>query len=123
MIHDDGQFDQWTRIVRQLLCEKLAVRLEADRRDVGEYSGPGITDLGVIVGFKDPDFVRRFGVFLDKVTDEDIWNLTRELPWKRTVYDGVTKEARIGRLLQLYDHIRLAPDGKTGLAHFDEWEP
>ena len=112
MRDDEETVEQLFMMVRTVLCDKLAARLEAVRRDVGKFSGPGFTDLGVIVGFQDAEFVNHFGLDLNKVTDEDIWNLTHELP---------RQPSRTQALLRLYEHIEAASEGETGLGYFDEW--
>ena len=89
-------------------------RLAPVIRDVGKNSRPGFTDLGMVTGVEDPDFVERFGSSLDKVTDADIAALTLYLP---------AQECLVMALGKLAEHIGAAPEGKTGLPYFDEWEP
>ena len=103
------------RAIRAELTRKLRQsRLAPLMRDVGRDSRPGFTDLGVVTGFKELDFVERFGSFLDKVTDADIATLTLYLP---------RQESLVMSLGKLAEHVGAAPEGKTGLPYFDEWKP
>ena len=111
--YDQETIRELTRMIREILVTKLASKLDPVIR--GRYSTPDITFLGKVVGHKDPAFVSRFGADLEKVTDEDIWRLMRYLP--------SSQPTRVQALLQLYEYIESAPEGKTGLAFFDEWEP
>ena len=103
------------RAVRGELIRKLRQsRLGPVMRDVGKNSRPEFTDLGVVTGMKDPDFVGRFGASLDKVTDADIAALTLYLP---------EQESLVMALGKLAGHIDAASEGKTGLPYLDEWNP
>ena len=66
-----------------------------------------------MTGFKDQNFINRFGSSLEKVEDADIAALTLNLP----------PESLMASLGKLVEHIGKAPEGKTGLPYFDEWEP
>ena len=83
-------------------------------RDVGKNSQPGFTDLGVVAGAEEPDFVKRFGSSLDKVTDADIAALTLYLPVQESLVMALGKLAR---------HIEAASEGKTGFPYLNEWKP
>ena len=103
------------RAIRGELIGKLRQsRLAPVMKDVGKNSRSGFTDLGVVTGMKDPDFVARFGASLDKVNDADIAALTLYLP------EQVSLVMALGKLAE---HIGAAPEGKTGLPYLDEWEP
>ena len=65
-------------------------------------------------GVKDQEFGRRFGWSLGKVGDADIAALILYLEPEATLG---------GALGKLYEHIRSAPEGETGLPYFDEWMP
>lgn len=102
------------RAVRGELVGKLRQsRLAPLMRDVGKNTRPGFTDLGVVTGMKDPDFVGRFGASLNKVTDADIAALTLYLP---------VEESLVMALGKLSRHIDAAPEGKTGLPYLDAWK-
>ena len=101
--------------IRGELTRKLRrSRLAPVIRDVGRNSKPGFTDLGVVTGFEERDFIERFGASLDKVTDADIAALTLYLP---------RHESLVMALGKLAEHTEAAPEGKTGLPYFDEWKP
>lgn len=103
------------REVHRTLTEKLRpFRLAPVMNDVGKNSRPGFTDLGIVSGFKDPEFIGRFGTALEKVEDSDIAALTLYLP---------AQDSLVMALGKLAEHIEAAPDGKTGLPYFDEWTP
>ena len=103
------------RAIRRALTEKLRQsRLAPIMKDVGKNSRPGFTDLGVVSGLKDPDFIGRFGASLEKVEDADIAALTLYLP---------PQDSLVMTLGKLAEHIEEAPEGKTGLPYFDEWTP
>ena len=51
---------------------------------------------------------------MDKVNDADIAALTLYL---------LPRESWVMALGQLAEHIQQAPEGKTGLPYFDEWQP
>ena len=103
------------RAIRGALTRKLRKsRLAPVMRDVGRNSRPGFTDLGVVPGFTDRDFVDRFGSSLDKVVDAYIAALTLYLP---------PQESQVMELGKLAEHIEAAAEGKTGLPYFDEWKP
>ena len=101
--------------LRGALAERLRPsRLAPVMKDVGKNSRPGFTDLGIVSGFKDPEFIGRFGTALEKVEDSDIAALTLHLPMQDSMSMALGK---------LAEHIEAAPDGKTGLPYFDEWTP
>ena len=83
-------------------------------KDVGKNSRPGFTDLGIVSGFKDPEFIGRFGTALEKVEDSDITALTLHLP---------PQDSLVMALVKLAEHIAAAPEGKTCIPYFDEWTP
>ena len=100
--------------IRDALTKKLRhSRLAPLMRDVGRHSGPGFTDLGVVTGFEEQDFVNRFGSSLQKVEDADIAALTFYLR---------PQESLMMSLGKLAEHISAAPEGKTGLPYFDDWK-
>ena len=100
---------------RRALTRKLRQsRLAPIMKDVGKNSRPGFADLGVVTGFKDPDFIGRFGTSLEKVEDADIAALTLYLP---------PQDSLVMALGKLAEHIEEAPEGKTRLPYFDEWTP
>ena len=103
------------REIRRALTEKLRPsRLAPVMKDVGKNSRPGFTDLGIVSGLKDQEFIGRFGTALEKVDDADIAALTLHLP---------LEDSLVMALGKLAEHIAAAPDGKTGLPYFDEWTP
>ena len=111
---DEETLSELHRAIRGELIRKLRQsRLAPVMGDVGKDSRPGFTDLGVVTGVKDPDFVGRFGLSLDEVTDADIAALTLYLPEQETLVMALGK---------LAGHIGAAPEGKTGLPYLDEWE-
>ena len=112
---DSEILNELYRAIRSELTRKLSQsRLAPVMRDVGRNSRPGFADLGVVTGFEEPDFIGRFGTSLDKVTDADIAALPLYLS---------TQESLVMSLGKLAEHIRAAPEGKTGLPYFDDWKP
>ena len=113
-LHRDVLADFY-RATRDVLSKKLRQsRLAPVMKDVGKNSRPGFTDLGVVTGFEDRDFVNRFGASLQKVEDADIAVLTLYLP---------PQDSLMASLGELVEHVGAAPEGKTGLPYFDEWVP
>lgn len=107
--------DEFYMSIRRELIRKLREsRLAPVMKDVGKDSLAGFTDLGVVSGFKDQEFVNRFGSSLDKVVDADIAALTLYLP---------QQESPVMALGKLAEHIEATPEGKTGFPYFDEWKP
>ena len=103
------------KAIRRELTRKLREsRLAPVTKDLDEDSRSGLTDFPVMTGMRDPDFARRFGASLDKVTDADLAALTLYLP---------EQESLMMALGKLAGYIDAAPEGKTGLPYLDEWEP
>ena len=112
---DSEILNELYRAIRNELTTKLRQsRLAPLMKDVGRNSRPGFTDLGVVTGFKEPDFIGRFGTSLDKVENADIAELTLYL---------TSQESLAMSLGRLAEYVRTAPEGKTGLPYFDEWKP
>ena len=112
---DSEILNAFYRAIRGELTRNLRQsRLAPIMRDVGRNSRPGFTDLGIVTGSEEPDFVERFGTHLDKVEDADIAALTLYLP---------PQESLVMSLGELARHIDAAPEGMTGLPYFDEWKP
>ena len=112
---DQDVLTEFYRATRDVLSKKLRQsRLAPVMKDVGKNSRPGFTDLGVVTGFKDQDFVNRFGASLQNVEDADVAALTLYLP---------TQDSLMASLGKLAGHVGAAPEGKTGLPYFDEWKP
>ena len=97
---------------RELISKLKSSRLAPTTRK--EKSGQGIPDMKVVTGFEDLEFVHRFGLSLEKVEDADIAALTLCLPLAESLEKA---------LAELRKHIADAPEGKTGLPYFDEWQP
>lgn len=113
--NDNRAMREIYRAVRGELIRKLRQsRLAPAMRYVGKNSRPGFTDLGVVTGAMEPDFVGRFGSSLEKVTDADIAALTLYLPMQ---------ESLVMALGKLAAHIENAPEGKVGFSYLDEWDP
>lgn len=114
-LQDQEVLREFYREIRRLLISKLRTsRLAPLMRDVGKNSRPGFNDLGVIAGSKDPAFVGRFGVSLEKLEDADIAALTLYLPPQASLVRALGK---------LAEHIEEAPEGKTGFPYLDDWNP
>ena len=106
---------EFYRMIRSELIDKLRQsRLAPVMSNLRSGYGPEITDLGIVSGFSDQEFIGRFGIHLDKVEDADIAALTLYLPYQETVVMSLGK---------LIEHIKAASEGKTGLPYFDEWKP
>ena len=106
---------EFFREIRRGLIRKLRKsRLATVTSNPGSGSGHGISDFKIVSGFEDQDFVNRFGSSLHKVVDADIAALTLYLP---------PQESLVKALGKLAEHIEAAPEGKTGLPYFDEWQP
>lgn len=106
------------RALYGVIRSEILVRLRTSRlapvmSDVGKNSSPGFTDMGIVTGFTDLPFVQRFGQSLDKVEDADIAALILYLPLQGSLSESLSR---------LYEHIKLAPEGLTGLPYFDEWQ-
>ena len=101
--------------LRQDLARKLrSSRLAPVWTNAGYQSGPGFSDLGTMSGYKEPDFVGKFGPHLEKVGEADIAALALLRPPQDSFLEAV---------LELSSYVNAAPVGKTGLSYFDDWTP
>ncbi len=101
--------------LRQDLVRKLRQsRLAPVWTNVGDQSRSGFSDLGTMSGYKEPDFVAKFGPHLEKVGDADIAALVLYRP---------PQDSFLAAVLELSSYVNAAPVGKTGLSYFDDWTP